>query len=239
MFDFDKEWASVKPVLDDPLAIAALDAGMTVWCEENNKEWDPNAGPWAYSDWPDWHFGAAVQKCYESERGDELEHLAGLQGCPSWKADQEACQAWYNSHWNEINDRQNELIEDFYPQPATPDWYRCVGACHWLVPWNCAIGELLYPDLVWHVIVAKEHSTAIGMDNSTTICMDILWGKSGASRIWDAVREGEWSFLQDTILFGAAQPMAREAISPSTPSPPRESVPSVVSGVASQLSLAQ
>ena len=93
----------------------------------------------------------------------------------------------------------DDLMEDFFPQPSTPDWYRCRGACHWLASWNCAIGTLLYPDMLWHVVAARNHSTAIGLDDSKALCVDILWGKDLASKIWDTVRDGQWFTLIDEI----------------------------------------
>jgi hypothetical protein len=47
-----------------------------------------------------------------------------------------------------------------------------------LVGWNCAIGQLLMPQLEWFCVLGDEHSTAIGMsaDEKEVVCFDILCG---------------------------------------------------------------
>ena len=52
VFDFDKHWKQVEPVLNDPLALRALDAGMKMRAEEIGKEWTRDKGPWEFGQRP-------------------------------------------------------------------------------------------------------------------------------------------------------------------------------------------
>jgi len=44
VFDYDKNWSQVVPVLDDPLALRALNAGMTSGCDKVGNVWLPDNG---------------------------------------------------------------------------------------------------------------------------------------------------------------------------------------------------
>ena len=207
VFDYDAQWLKVLYVLDNPLALRALNAGMTSWCDEGGKVWEPDRGPWAFSRGDGWYMDAQA-KFEESDQYTEWQKWCKAQGCPDYEHDPAASDEWYDTQkaW----DKYGELEAAFYPQPRTPDWYRCWGACHWIAVWNCVIGELLFPDMEWCVIKAKEHSTAIGVNRSGEVCMDILWGKDHTSaEIWDAIHDGEWDTLMDEIEWQETRPYAR------------------------------
>ena len=175
VFDYDAEWLRVLRVLDHPLALRALNAGMVSYCDDGGRRvWEPDMGPWSFSRTDGWCMDAQA-KFEESGQNEEWHKWCKTQGCPDYEDDPEACDEWYNTN-QKAWDKYNELEAPFYPQPRTPDWYRCWGACHWIAGWNCAIGELLFPDMDWGVVKADEHSTAIGSDSSGGMFMDILWG---------------------------------------------------------------
>ncbi len=60
VFDFDdpESWKKVQAVVNDPLAVRALSAGMRARCKDlEEEEWTPELGPWQLSDrknanWP-------------------------------------------------------------------------------------------------------------------------------------------------------------------------------------------
>ena len=213
VFDFDAEWDKVVPLLDDPLALRALNAGMTEFCDQIGAEWEPEAGPWCHGEFLTGWIDIADDRFNKSGRMEELNQWCAGRGCPSWEVDPEAHELWHETHGQEVSDKHSDLMDEFLPQPSTPDWYRCRGACHWLASWNCAIGTLLYPDMLWHVVAARNHSTAIGLDDSKALCVDILWGKDLASKIWDTVRDGQWFTLIDEIRRRESRPFRKDAVS--------------------------
>ncbi len=52
VFDFDdpEQWNKVLDIVDDPLALRALDAGMNALCDKLGKKWDRGLGPWRFTD---------------------------------------------------------------------------------------------------------------------------------------------------------------------------------------------
>ena len=174
VFDFEGQWSKVLEVLDHPLAIRALNAGMTGWGDLRGRNWSPELGPWSYARYDQyWHTNA--QNNFEaSGQSNEHRKWCKTQGCPDGKVDPKGCDAWLNSQaaW----DQYDVMIKPFYPQPHTIEWYRCYGACHWLAVWNGAIGELIFPSYQWTILKGEEHSTALGTSSNDLICMDILWG---------------------------------------------------------------
>jgi len=201
VFDFDTNWSKVLPVLDHPLALRALNAGMAALCHEKGTVWCPEDAPWSYSRTTHWlaHADAAFR---DSDQYAQLEEWADAEGCFDEDPD-EPGEEYLNKH--------DELWRQFLPQPRTPNWYRCWGACHRLAAWNCAIGELVFPDMAWGVILAEKHSTAHGWTSSREVFVDILWGMDHTyAEIKDAVWEGEWRSLTDDIEL-----LEKEALSPN------------------------
>lgn len=149
IFDFDKRWDEVLPLLDRPIVTEALNIGMEAFCRDNRHSipWDERLGPW-------WYFG------------DE-DHQA--EWTPFFRY------AWCDRVDDYYQLRQEQQIPNT-PAANTPDWYRCWRACHCLVGWNCAIGQLLMPGLDWMCVAGGEHSTAFGHSEDVLICVDILCG---------------------------------------------------------------
>jgi hypothetical protein len=148
----------------------------------------------------------AQAKFEKSGQDEEWRKWCKAQGCPDYEDEPEAHDEWYDTN-QKAWDKYSELEAPFYPQPNTPNWYRCWGVCHWIAVWNCAIGELLFPGMKWHVVKGLEHSTAIGLDRSGRVYMDILWGGDHTStEIWDAVHNGEWTSLMDEIEWLETRP---------------------------------
>jgi hypothetical protein len=134
VFDYDAQWSNVLPVLGDPLVLRALNAGMTSWCDDGGMVWEPETGPWAFSCTDAWCMDAEA-KFEASDQYTEWLEWCDANGYGKEVEDDE-----------EFWDKYSELEAPFYPQPRTPDWYKCWGACHWLAAWNCAIGQLLFHD---------------------------------------------------------------------------------------------
>ena len=152
-----------------------------------DAEWKPGEGPWVYS-----------RTDYWATRSLDLANES-----PEWTAYSEA------NPWDECADpveqRESWIIFDriaaqFDPQPGTPNWYRCYGACHWLAGWNCAIGQFLMQERDWHVLSATRHSNAIGLGPDDIAIMDILWGHDHTpAQIWRAVGRGTCVTFEDEI----------------------------------------
>jgi hypothetical protein len=92
---------------------------------------------------------------------------------------------------------------DPMPTEGGPDWYRCDGAAVGIGLWNCALGELLYPDLSWSVIEDSTHTIGIGIgiDSTDMVYMDILqcWDKT-AEEIWELIKDGTFKSLMHEII---------------------------------------
>ncbi len=190
LFDIDGRWNEIMPFLDEPLVQRALNAGMTSYLADagGRREWKPGEGPWVYS-----------RTDYWATRSQDLANES-----PEWTA-------FVKAHpWVECDDPEEQpdsswsvfdrISEQFYPQPSTPNWFRCYGACHWLAGWNCAIGQLLMPERDWYVLSATRHSNAIGLGPDDIAIMDILWGHDHTpAQIWRAVGRGTCATLADEI----------------------------------------
>jgi len=187
IFYFDQRWDEVLPHLKNPEALHALDVGMRAYCINDaglrmqhvgrpveQKIWDPSEGPWSYSGGDVW-----FQRSLDLAMEDDEWHKAASQ-LNDAQIDEE------------VLERMQKIESVYLPQPDTPDWYRCWGACHWLAPWNCTIGKLLYPELTWWVVDADEHSSAVGIGDQGLVVMDILFTDPWEDLDpWAAVRSGE------------------------------------------------
>jgi hypothetical protein len=91
-------------------------------------------------------------------------------GRPDWEDDPEGFEDWGDrpESWA----YHNELIAPCYPQPDTPNWYRCWGYCHDLAAWNGAVGKAMFPDDEWIVLHGRTHACAY---SDAGLYMDILW----------------------------------------------------------------
>ncbi len=165
LFDIDGRWSEIKPFLDEPLVQRALSAGMKSYLADRrgSPEWKPGEGPWAYSSTDYW----ATRSLDLANKSPEW--TAYLEANPIDDCDdpEEQPETW--SFFDKI-------AQQFDPQPRTPNWYRCYGACHWLAGWNCAIGQFLMPKRDWYALSATKHSNAIGLGSDDIVIMDILWG---------------------------------------------------------------
>ena len=81
IFEYDAEWSRVLCVLDHPLALRALNAGMTSWCDEEKMVWEPDIGPWSFSRTDGWYMNAQA-KFEESDQYEEWHKWCKAQGCP-------------------------------------------------------------------------------------------------------------------------------------------------------------
>ena len=214
IFDIDGRWHEVVPHLNDRRVVRALNAGMNAWCVDRNKTWDPVLGPYSYSR-TDYWFNRSTDALNESQEYADLPWHEEEEE----DEDEDYSEEFYAKAW--------QIEKQFYPQPNTPDWYRCLGACHCPAPWNATLGSCVFPELQWHVISDENHSTAIGQGQRTVI-FDILWNaetwaKNGADFDWSAdllsVAE-EIDELKRTIRRGRRRLASRHGIaSPPMPNP--------------------
>ena len=182
LFDIDSNWEQVRQHLNDPIVQAALNLGMEVYTDDflnSPGPWNAVKAPWMFSLEDDW---------------DYIAHKR-FEGTPSWQSwlqwiDEQApkvnsgCELedWYNSDaaihiWN----KYNELCAEFYPQPDSPDWYRCYGAEHFLGGFQCALAMRVAPHLRWKVVSGRNYTTAIGYeDGHSILCFDLLWQDTAA-----------------------------------------------------------
>jgi hypothetical protein len=75
------------------------------------------------------------------------------------------------------------------PKRDSPDWYKCVGACHWLRGFACALGREAYPRWEWWIVDGDNHSTAVGLSRGTVHVLDFnlwdYWPRKCADQILD------------------------------------------------------
>ena len=83
---------------------------MTLWCWEQGSSWDPQQGPYYYSCGNDWNERALRALSLSREHADL-----------PWDEYDDGRNADFHDKWL-------QLASTFYPQPDTPDWYRCHGA---------------------------------------------------------------------------------------------------------------
>jgi hypothetical protein len=210
VFDFDSRWPEVVPVLNDPLVQRALNAGMNNWLEERKSRrmefcrargtstvlseedlvrytWSSERGPWYYSEGDGW-----------CQKADDK-----LNDSPEWQAYQAEHDYDDDMEYSEDDLRVvEEITSHFYPQPDTPDWFRCSGACHWLSGWNCAVGSLLMPDREWYTVGTTNHRNAIGIGPTDAVFMDILLcNLESPAEIWQRVRHGRCRSLEDELAI--------------------------------------
>ena len=138
--------------------------------ETATRVWEPEHGPWSYTA-SDYWCNEAQLRFEDSDDYDELQRWVEREGLGELlDADDEAAEGKYVEKYGELEGK-------YYPQPNTPDWYRCYGACHWLCLFECAVGRLVLPELAWRVFSGSAHSTAIGLDSVRGVIFDFLWGR--------------------------------------------------------------
>jgi len=191
VFDMDGRWNEIKPHLRKRDVVRALNVGMTAYCQDKASKpayfrpWDPAAGPWKRSGTDSW--------CHRTM--ELAEAKPGYQELMAQFAVDDPDN-------EELHARLNEFEADCYPQPGTPDWYRCWSACHWLAGWNCALGKAVLPRLDWRVLMARKHSNSVGIEKNRLVFMDILWcGSETPAKIWQAVQSGHCMPLDQWLIY--------------------------------------
>lgn len=53
-------------------------------------------------------------------------------------------------------------------------WYQPLNRCHWIAPFSWAIGQKLYPELIWGFLTSQHHTVAVGTRDNIDVVMDIL-----------------------------------------------------------------
>lgn len=55
-------------------------------------------------------------------------------------------------------------------------WYQPAGRCHYIAPFSCVIGAIIYPELSWSILTNNRHSVAVGYwpNGEPKVVMDIL-----------------------------------------------------------------
>jgi hypothetical protein len=194
IYDVDKCWPEVKRHLSDPTVQLALDLGMKVYAENMPTipgPWDLVKAPWMYSEDDAWDY-IAYQRFETSDAYKEWLRWSEEQE-PKYLSELEL-ERWYDSEVAQfILVRYKELMAEFYPQPETPDWYRCIGASDSLGAFNCALGLKVAPHLNWKVVAGQRHTTAIGYDEGQSVlCFDILWCRKTAAEMMKGTRPILW-----------------------------------------------
>jgi len=169
LFDIDKNWDQIQRYLDIPIIQSALDIGMTLYAETLPcipGAWEFVRAPWMYSS-AEWDKIA-------------LERFEASLDYQKWKKHHDKSikedEDWYNSNeYESIWNIYHEYLALYYPQPGTPDWYRCYGAEKFLGGFNCALGIRVAPHLKWFIVSGAKHTTAIGYEGEEPVlCFDIL-----------------------------------------------------------------
>jgi hypothetical protein len=175
VYDIDTKWREVRKHLNDPVVQTALDLGMLVYTEGMSDlpgPWQAVQAPWMFTFGDHWDYKA--NELFEAS--DEFQAWMRWSESQEPSGDLTEVEAWYNSDAaKHVLDYYNELCAAYYPQPATPDWYRCYGAEHFLGSFNAALGMQLAPHLDWRVVSGRRYTTAIGYEGGHSIlCFDIL-----------------------------------------------------------------
>lgn len=186
VFDFDARWDEVVPYLNHPTVIDALNTGMIRWCRDQQTSWHPDWGPWVYSKCRYWVKKA--DKVFALGLWEEHLQWCADNGCPG--EDEHGHMEWMSTQGL---DHLEEIMAPLYPQPDTPDWYRCHGASHALAAWGCALGELLFPARRWLICITPEHSCAF----SVGVYMDILWSHVDSATIAGTILNGRCYYSAD------------------------------------------
>lgn len=193
IFDIDQNWLKVRQHLNDPTVQMTLDLGMTVYAEtllHPPGRWVDIRAPWMFSD----EWDARALDLFENSNSHK-EWLAWSTAQEPKNLNEVEIEKWYDSDAAEqIGKRYNELAAVFYPQPDTPDWYRCYGAGRFLGAFNCALGIRIAPHLDWQIILGRKYTTAIGYENDyPNLCFDILLGHEKTSEeILKLVHSVKW-----------------------------------------------
>lgn len=183
LFSFEKNWEDIKPVLDDPLAVSALDLAMGYECTRSSylPDWDSARGPWYFSA-SEVVFRDQLNPLTPVRPINELGAWANQSGCPS---DHDQRMRWRAHNFAEYAKQRQELATSILPRPGTVDWYRCYGACMGLAVWCGVIGRMLMPKLEWLVIYTSRHVCAVGSARPwpeasyhlhEAVFADLLWG---------------------------------------------------------------
>lgn len=111
VFDFDAQesWRKVRDVLNQPLAIRALAAGMNARCQDLEEQWTPELGPWQLAErkHPEWPALEALSPTPDSP--DWYRILGHCNAIAPWCAaigrllypDHE-WMVWYNYHFQRL-----------------------------------------------------------------------------------------------------------------------------------------
>lgn len=104
---------------------------------------------------------------------------------------------WYYTNSDYWCDRKR-------PEKDTLEWYNCVGACHWMAGFACALGMFVYPKYDWFIMYSQKHSVAAGYygKTDTLYILDILNARTlkQIEKDIDLVN-GKWTTLGKEIVL--------------------------------------
>lgn len=163
-FDFRTCWPLVQAVISRPEIQAILDAELARYDRQHRRSarYRDRSLPWTYARDGYWHEVADQEADLGGHYNEAWCHL-GYTSPEALDAvleaeqdldDQPETERWFH--------HLQEVASQFLPRPGTPEHYMAFGACHWLVAWEVAIGQVLFPDLNWRAVRGPEHSTAAG-----------------------------------------------------------------------------
>jgi hypothetical protein len=175
LFDFNKDWNLVKPHLNDPEVLDALDESMISFSmdykEPHVPVWDRsnNIGPWDYTTSLYWDF----QACDEFDESPEAQDLYEKYSRLFIKAGYDPEDVLYQDEDPEMTEKckklldayyqeEVELKEQFYPKPGTFQWYQCFHSGHYYVHFERALAEKVLPEYQWEIFADYGESNGTG-----------------------------------------------------------------------------
>lgn len=164
VFNFNRDWACVERHVFDIKVASTLDICMRRLARDewgSEHRWNARTGPWELSPTDYWHNSIFLR----------LENL-GFQRC--------------ETHGEFLNDErcecctvaENLLSKLVQPRAFTYQWYQCFGMSEYIVDWELALAQAVFPRTKWKIRAGSRHSTVVGSKprsrGRTDIIFDIL-----------------------------------------------------------------
>jgi hypothetical protein len=186
VFDFESEWDSVKPHLDNPKlqdvlkhsldAYLAHRANLCVHLGLNPKPWQIESRPGLIGPW---QYGENLAEC------EPMVFVARRESC--------------TCDWC----RRDSLC---FPQPDTLQWYQVPAASPWLAAWQKELGQMMFPKLRWDTVTDGVCGMAVGIDKAkkVRVVFDMMHKRSESEL-------AEFGERNDEPLPSGRQPRAAKA----------------------------
>jgi hypothetical protein len=148
LFNFKDNWNLVKPFLKDEYVQQQLDYGMNLAMQWRKEDVRERMG--------------LSEKEFEKK----------LKENPSWGKQF----VWEHGTAPYLKTKSDYWLDRPKPRKNSYQWYQCKHECHGIAYFCKALGEKIFPNLVWAIAEGEYHSVAIGVNDNNDIIevFDIL-----------------------------------------------------------------